>query len=233
MKRTIGKMSFTAVLAIISIFLICLMCVLIKVRIEAQQTGEKIGDGIVSVVAKTVGTMEGLADAKEAYEQGKREGLEANDTHADVQNKMKELGKLEVMVASVKLNNLHEIGSGYSALYLLKGEAVFTVDLTNAVFEFIDDELYITLEPPIVELIINERNVEKVAEWQEHYFKGSAEDGFDAYLNTMEKITEASEESISNYASLLESAKESAEKQILQLANTVAVKERAVYVKFE
>ena len=93
--------------------------------------------------------------------------------------------------------------------------------------------IQITLPLPHGELYIDQSQVEKVAEYQKHFFSGSAEDGFDAYLNSMVKVYEASAETLDNYAVLIEAAKESAEKQIRQLALSVAVNTHQVSVDFK
>lgn len=233
MTKLIKKIPITGILAIICTLLICALIFLISFRINAQSQGESIGTNVGNVVGKAMGSVEGLIDAEKAWGEGLRTATDAKDTDAEIANKMQEVGKLEVLVASVKLNNLHKLADDYSALYLLRGDAVFSIDLANAKIEERQGALYITLQQPSVELIVTESDVEKVAEWQKQYFTGSAEIGFDAYLNTMAKVTEASEDTISNYDSLMNSARESAKKQVTQLANAVAVDKKDVYISFE
>lgn len=84
-----------------------------------------------------------------------------------------------------------------------------------------------------MELIVDQREIEKVAEYQKHIFKGGAEEGFDAYLASMEKLSDRSEEVVANYNELIKIARESAKKQVEQLVGTVAVSEADVKVEFQ
>jgi len=233
MVKIMKKIPIIGMLLIICVMLLCVLVFLIQFRINAKAQGESIGTNVGLAVGKAIGSIDGLSDAKLAYSEGKRAGINAEDTAATVVNKIKEVGKLEVFIASVKLNNIHTIADDYSALYLLKGDVVFTVDLSKAEINERDGALYITLEQPSVELIVNASSVRKVAEWQRYFFSGTSEDGFDAYLNTMTEITQATEDNIENYESLMVSAKGSAKNQITQLANLVTVTKREVFIDYE
>ena len=134
----------------------------------------------------------------------------------------------------MKINDFHSIGEDveYAALYLLKGDVIFSVDLSQAEIETRNDVLYITLPVPKGELYIDQSQVEKVAEYQRHHFSGSTEDGFDAFLNSMEKVYEASAETLDNYDVLIEAAKASAVTQVTQLAQSVTANDRQIKVEF-
>lgn len=209
----------------------------VNIRGKAKSIGNFLGESLGTDVGKVMGSFDALTHYKEAYAEGKEEGLNAKDTTAEVVSKIQELNKLEVLVASVKLNDIHSVGKednpDYAALYLLKGNAVFTVDLSKVEIQDRENEISILLPEPEMELIIDQREIEKVAEYQKNYFKGSAEDGFDAYLASMSKIDEQSEEVVANYDELIKIARESARKQVEQLVGTVSVSETNVRVEFQ
>ena len=195
--------------------------------------GTTFGQSTGSQVGKFIGYLEAKEDSDKAYEEGKEQGLSAEDTLAEVANKIKEVECLEVLVASVKLNDIHTVGEEYAALYLLKGDAVFSVDLSKAEIMEKSDGIYIALPPLEMDLLVDQSKIKKVAEYQKRFFNGSSEAGYDAYLNSMAKIIEESEETLVNYDSLKKTAQETAKRQVSQLVNSVAVEKRNVIVTFK
>ena len=204
----------------------------ISLRFRAEAMGAAVGETMGAGSGKLMGSFEALLDYREAYAEGKEEGLSAVDTTADIVNRMKECGKLEILAAGVKLNDIHSIGDDYMALYLMKGDAVFTIDLGQAEILEREDGLYITIPEPEMELTVNQNNTEKLAEYQRYSFSGSAEEGLQAYLNSMAKIDEKSKESIANYEALIQAARDSAETQVTWLVNSISVSKKEVYVNF-
>lgn len=233
MKKLLKKIPKSGTYIIPCVFIACVLIYVIVLRVNAESMGTTFGQSTGSQVGKFVGSFEALTDYREAYAEGKEQGLSAEDTTAEVANKIKEVERLEVLVASVKLNDIHTVGDDYAALYLLKGDAVFAVDLSKAEITEESDGLHILLPQLEMDLIVDQSKIEKVAEYQKLLFNGSSEDGFDAYLNSMEKIVEESKETLVNYDSLKKTAEETAIKQVEQLANSVAVEKRDVIVTFK
>lgn len=233
MKKLLKKIPKSGTYIIPCVFIACVLIYVIILRVNAESMGTTFGQSTGSQVGKFVGSFEALTDYREAYAEGKEQGLSAEDTTAEVANKIKEVERLEVLVASVKLNDIHTVGDDYAALYLLKGDAVFAVDLSKAEIVEESDALLILLPQLEMDLIVDQSKIEKVAEYQKLLFNGSSEDGFDAYLNSMAKIVEESKETLVNYDSLKKTAEETAIKQVKQLANSVAVEKRDVVVKFK
>ena len=97
-------------------------------------------------------------------------------------------------------------------------EVVFSVDFSKA--EINGKKILLPL--PEGELFIDQSTIEKVSEYQKKIFNGSAEDGFDAYINSMKKIQTTTTETLNNYDTLMESAKESAVKQVESIANSLS-----------
>ena len=109
----------------------------------------------------------------------------------------------------------------------------FSILNANNNIELQNDQLHITLPLPTGKLYIDQSQTEKIAEYQKYYFSGSAEDGFDAYLNTMDKLQKTTADELENYDVLIDSAKESAKKQVSQLATSANIRNRKVVIEFE
>ena len=202
---------------------------------NAREQGDLIGANTGKVTGWAVGSFRGVTEGIEkGTEAGKASGLSAEDTQVETIRKIEEIGRLEVLAAGAKLTNIHSIGTDYSAIYLMKGNAVFTVDLQKADFRFEEEgkTLSITLPEPEMELYIDESATEKLAEYQKHFYTGSAKDGFTAYLNTTKNTVAEVRETMANYDELLTQAKESAVKQVTWLAQSARGEETAVTVRF-
>lgn len=201
---------------------------------NAEQIGEEAGKLSGQAVGTAVGSFKGVTEKyPKGLEDGKAEGLSAKDTKVELKNSLAEMSNLEVMVASVKLDNYHEVGDKYAALYLMKADAVFTVDFANAKVDMGSDNqtLYITLKEPEVTVYIDEEATEKALSWQKHFFSGNAEDGFDAYINSMANVETKAKSSILSDESLMQSARNSAETQITQLAGGICLNnEKLIFV---
>lgn len=233
MKKFLKMVPLSGWLIVPCLILLCALVFIVNFRLSAKTTGGALGEATGKTIGRAIGSFKGMTDGRiKGYDAGKKVALIAEDTTAKVANAIKKVGKLEVLVASVKLNDVHSVGDDYMALYLLKGDAVFTVDLSQADTDQKGDEIHITIPQPEMELIVDQSKIEKVADYQKHYFSGRAEDGLDAYLNSMKKIVEETQETLVNYDSLMEAARESAEKQITELANAVSGTERSVLVGF-
>lgn len=227
MRKFMKKIPPNSVLIILCVLMSIVLLYAFNLRINAASLGESIGAGSGALVGKAIGSLEGMTTGRiEGTEDGKIVGLSAEDTEAEIADQIKQIEKLEVLVASVKLSNFHTIGKekspNYAALYLVNGNVVFTVDMSQAEIKLQENNLHIVLPKPVGSLYLDDSSIEKVAEYQKQFFNGSAEDGFDAYLNTMSKMQEATEETLDNYDVLIASARSAAENQVTLLAESVS-----------
>lgn len=213
-------------------FLLALIAILFAFSlysmIMAKSIGSELGTDTGSLVGKALGSLYGMTDGKEKGKKaGEEAGLSAEDSEAVISTQLHQIENLEVLAASVKLSNFHSIGQEdslkyYAALYLVNGNVVFTVDMSQAEISAQSDDLHITLPKPAGSLYLDDSSVKKVSEYQTKLFNGDAESGFNAYLNTMKKIQEASEETLDNYETLLSAAKEAAKQQVTLLAKSAS-----------
>lgn len=189
----------------------------------------EIGTGIGSCAGKltgmAVGSYKGVTEGLEdGFSEGKAAGLSAEDITADITQAVREVGNLQVLAANVEIPDYHEVGKKYAALYLFRGSAVFSVDLTRAsVSRTAEGEVIILLPEPDVSVNINDSETELLAEYQRKFFNGSADDGFQAYLNTLRSIDSIAPEKVSNYEVLMDMARNSAKKQTEMLASGICI----------
>lgn len=201
---------------------------------EAKENGTAIGDGLGTTVGMAIGSFDGVTNGiDQGAKDGKAAGLSAKDTEVSVQENMARIGKLEVLQASVSIVNKHTVGDDLIQLHVMYADAVFTVDLTQARIEENAAELCITLPPPEMSLNIDETKTEKIAEYEELFFNGSAEDGFDAALNSNAVLGEEAANHISNYPALMEQARNAAIRNIEMLAGQVSMDKKTITVVFD
>jgi len=210
---------------VILIILIIVLFFCLRIRIKAQDFGSDVGSVAGGFAGKVVGTYNGFTKGiADGAKDGREEGLSAKDTKVFIEKKIREVANLQVLVATVRLKNMHEVGEKtYKALYLLKGKLIFAIDLRKASVKMDDTYCYITIPLPEVDMFIDEEQKELIAEYQRKWFDGDAEAGYDAYINSMKQLYSKSKECIANYDELYERAKSSALNQVEELAGAVTI----------
>lgn len=185
------------------------------------------------------GVMQGIATgAAEGAKAGKEEGLSAKDTTVKIGSKMTETGKLQVMLVDLKLTDLYQQGPpkspDYAALWTMKGEGVFTVDLTRAKAAYDETEHQITIEIPEPEFTpyLDDSAVEMLAEYpaaRRFLFNGSTANGYQGYLNSRTQINRKVQEEMQ---SMRDRAEASALQQVELLARSVCGSTASVRIRF-
>lgn len=211
-----------------SIVLISMISIRIKLPKAAAKAGEATGN--------LVGIATGSLNAAEYYEEGKAEGKKGT-AEFDVCEEIKNVEKLEVLEGKVSIDNFHNVGDKYSAIYLLKGTAVFTVDLSEVTDKSTTDtELILLVPEPVAEVQIEAEDIEKVAEWSKNsIFDGTDQDGIETYINSFNLTLENAPEELANYDDLLEQAEDAAERKIKDLVCSISgglYTENNIEVKF-
>ncbi len=201
----------------------------------ATSMGRGVGNVSGTLVGAAVGSANGIKDGvTEGIQAGIEEGLSAEDTKVELGQAIKSVGKLEVLVAGVTLESINRIGNAYTGLYVIAGDAVFTVDLAETEVLTSEDgsQINISIPEPELSLFLDQSSTEKLAEVQNFSWTVSAEDGLKEYLNSMAKTKEETEEYLSNYSELMDSARDAAVTQVGQLASRLNVGNAAVRVVF-
>jgi len=166
------------------------------------------------------------------YDAGKKEGLSAKDTEQQMKNTVEEIGKLEVLVANVKIPEYHSVGQKYAAMYLFRGSAVFTVDLTKTNIIVNDSNIQVLIPKPVAEVRIDNKETERIIHRSAKIFNGSTEDGLEAYLNTLKAVDQVSTERISNFSELNEMAKQAAKLQLQDIIKNISGSEKNITFSF-
>ena len=186
------------------------------------------------VVGTAVGSFQAVTvDMPEAYSQGKEDGLNAEDIRTDIQTKVREVAKLDVLAANAVISDAHRVGEKYAALYTFGADVIFSVDLSVAVVYQADDHLIIRLPKPVGQINIDSTKTRLEESWQKFLFDGSTKDGITAYINSVKQIQEDAENTLEDYDRLQQSAEDSAVKQIKMLAGAIAGDESTVEIVFE
>ena len=166
-----------------------------------------------------------------AYNEEKRKQLSAEETEAYIKNKIDKIGVLEVYDVGVTLKDVHTNGEDYAAIYVAKGNAIFSVDLSKTIISSEGNQIKVSLPEVQVEVFVDERETEKIAEWMKHSWTGKNEDGYRAYINSFNKSREEIDKAIDNYDELLAEANKAAEKQVTSIVK--ACRGKSTEVIFE
>ena len=202
---------------------------------NAKNLGISMGDKTGKIVGNVIGSFDGITTGlAKGSEDGKEEGLSAKDTKSEIENSFSDVGNLEVLEAGVKLKDVNTLGDDYAALFLLKGVAIYSVNLKEVEINDVDSSTIEVLLPDInVEIYIDESGTEKLAEYQKHSWSGSAKDGFVEYMNTREAADKSVKETMENYDAMIEAAENSAKKQVGIIAKAATGNKKDIVVKFK
>lgn len=203
---------------------------------SADAMGQSIGNTIGAAVGTAIGSYKGVTEGIAKGEvEGKSAGLDAKDTAVTISNKMDEIGKLDVLVADVRMDTANKVGRDpdSAVFYVFKANAIFSVDLKHATVQKNgDNNFYISLPQPEVDLSYDEAGSEELAKWQKHFWSGDSEAGYLDYLNSRREIDEKSVDEIANYETLIDRAKDSATTQISQLVKSICGEDAVVSIDF-
>lgn len=233
-KKLSKKIPLVAFPGILCVLLLCILVFLVNFRINAASTGGAIGEGTGTLVGRAIGSLEGLTTGQsEGTKAGKAKGLSAEDTAAELSGKIKEVQKLQVLVASGTYTDMITVGQNkdYAAILSQQYNAVFTVDLATADIALEKDGLHIILDDPIVKFeplgkytILNE--------YQKHGFTGDADSGHQAVLNSANTLRDKVTEVLKGDESMMTAAKTSAEKQLVGLVKAVSLSKPEVIIEW-
>ena len=202
---------------------------------DAKNLGVSVGDKTGKLVGNVIGSYDGITTGlSKGSEDGKEEGLSAKDTKSEIKTSLSEVGNLEVLEAGVKLKDVNTLGNNYAALFLLKGVAIYSVNLKDVEINDVDSSTVEILLPDVnVEIYIDESATEKLAEYQKYSWSGSAKDGFVEYMNTREAADKSVKATLENYDDLIEAAESSAKKQVGIIAQAATGNKKEIVVHFK
>lgn len=178
------------------------------------------------------GVTQGIAAGAEA---GKEAGLSAEDTTVKIGNKMTETGNLQVMLVDLLLTDLYQQGPEnnpqYAALLDIKGEGVFSVDLTQSKITYseTEEQITITIPEPVFTPYLDDNTVEILAEYKPRFLDGSTINGYQGYLNSNDQLKRKAQEEM---LTMIEPAKISAKEQVELLAKSICGRTVSIKVNF-
>lgn len=232
--------SIVPILAIgISFFaLVILLLFILPGYLGAQETGTALGNTAGALAGSAIGSAEGITKGqRDGTAAGRNAGTNAKDTTVvieDIRSDLGSMGKLEVLLADIILENIMTIGEKYKALYLLNATAVFTVDLNLATIQSTSDqEIVVSLPAPECHLDANPENAVKEAEYSKHSSIGSSQDGYGIYLNSWNQVIDKSSASLQSDEHMQQQAKDAALQQIQLLVKTITGDSKRVSVNFQ
>ena len=197
---------------------------------NARKKGEELGKKVGTAVGSYQGFTSDYKSAQEKAEaEEKQKKLEENNIK--YAQRMRQTEKLDVLMVTFNVVDEQEVGKEYSAVLFAKAHAIFSVDMGKADVSMSEDNvLTITLPQPQVEVYIDENSITKESEMNRLFFDGNAEDGFDAYLDSMVKMEENSKTKAYSNQKFWDEARDSAEQQVRRLANGVSVNAKSVQI---
>lgn len=212
-------MTFGALVVLVSLA----FCLII-----APMLGKSVGVALGSFR----GVTQGITDGTQA---GRAKGISAEDTVVTIGTKMAETGKLQVMLADLRLSDIYKQGPEkdpqYAALLEMRGEGVFTVDLTQAeaVYDASQDRINITIPEPEFTPYLDDSTLETLAEYRPHFGNGSTIHGYRGYLNSRVQLEKRAQEAM---LTMMEPVKASALTQVELLARSICGSSASVQVGF-
>ena len=125
-----SRLSIWSVMIIIMVALLAaaasiLFIVVLPATSKIKQVKEDAGSAVGEVIGTGIGIVTGQGELIEGFEEGKEQGLSAEDTEVETRKKVESLGSgiLEVMTAEISIRNVQTqgeqipTGAYYAALY--------------------------------------------------------------------------------------------------------------------
>lgn len=215
----IGKLVKVGIIAVILIIGFCAGC----------QSGITAGSNAGRFEGSFTGVTQKL---QEGLELGREEALKPENTvvSLDISTIIQETGKLEVLSAGVKLTDMNEFGREYKDLTVVKGDIVFTVDLSQCEVTQNDKSTLIVLPEPVADVYIDYKTTQVLDVIQKYPWSGNSADAATAFMNSIKATKEEMCKKVSNYDMLLNMARDSAEETVAKLASGVNVNDTDIKV---
>ena len=196
-----NKFKVISVLILIAV-IVPFFALILPGYLTAKSSGHAIGSKIGNTVGSAIGSFEGVTSGvAKGSEDGEQDGQSAKDTEIDYVTDISKIGRLEVLSADLKAENIHTYGDDskekvpidlckYAAIRVYEGTGIFSIDLNQA--EISKSNNTVTVNIPSIDVRINvgDTKTRVLTEWKSSFFKGKAEAGFDAEGNTEKVLKE-------------------------------------------
>lgn len=210
--------------------------------LSAKNNGKEIGSRIGNTVGTAVGSLEGVASGTtKGTKAGEEQGKSAEDTEIDYVTKISKIGKLEVLTADLKAEDVHTYGDDskenvpvdvckYAAIRVYEGTGVFSVDLEEAEIKHEENTIIVNIPYLEVDIFVDDSKTETLTEWKSNFFDGDAKSGFDVEGNTDKIIREKLLAKLADTAAITEQAENAAENQVSLLVKAMSKNDVTVKV---
>lgn len=232
MIKKLNKIKHYLYLGIIILTLLGLSVYLLIAVVNAKTVGTEIGNTVGEFVGTAKGSLLAVGDAEEFFNAGVEQGISAEDTIIkEIHKKFNNNNSITILSVNVTIEDMLEIGEKYKAWILWPGIVNYNIawDQTTIVHDEEADVLYVTIPEPTVELILDSPNKKIIAK-SEEFNINSADKGNTVLINSENKIIENVKDYISNYESLMEVAKDSAQTQIKEFVESLSFSNEVVVV---
>lgn len=137
------------------------------------------------------------------------------------------------MLVDLQLTDIYRQGDTYAALLALKGDGVYSVDLSQSIttYDKANDKITIEIPEPTFDAYLDDSTIEIIAEYQHWLLNGNTLDGYTGYLNSREQIAEKVQNEFGT-GDMMDQAKAIALRQTDSLARSVCGSEASVEVLF-
>lgn len=233
MKKKILSYLWLIMPAVAFILIVVLCAVVIPARMNAEKAASEKGSIVGSAVGSCVGSFNGFTEGlAKGDEDGKKQGLSAEDTTVEVIGKVHDIGKLEVLNLSIKRSEVFSTDNGKNnTLYMREGNASYSVDLKKATISHNGNQIVIEIPYPVLDEV-NYGEAEEIAHYSVNSVVGSTENGIDAYLNSQNEIKKKIEEELAADTEIYKQAKEAALNQVGSLFEKLSIENKIVTVEF-
>ena len=248
--KILKKIPWQAYFIVVFIIVFCLTVSMISFRARAKNMGNTLGEQTGTAVGRAMGSWSGMT---KGWPKGIADAIVDENTipdaKAEITGRFQEVGKLEVLAASGTYTHAIKVGKDEEVIDdedVIKGDvadvyfaqllsqeysAVWTVDLNSVSVEEVDGVLKIEVDQPKVEFN-TDGSPDIIGEFEKYKNWGKSKQGAIVCVNAFNNLIEQAEEEFENDQNMMDSAKESAKKQIEQLVENVSISKPRTIIDF-
>lgn len=223
--------SWIVLFAIVVLIFLILSAFYFSVQKGLAENASAIGSNIGALPGQAVGSAVG---SYEGWEDGKKEAVAHPEVTVNLQTRLHEVGKLEVLKVSAKEDNFKS-EKNLANCQIVVVDVVYAIDLQQAVFEETEDQLIVTLPKPIAETNFSEAKSKTLFEKSTSFWSnGSAQYGWEAGINARKKLREETEKKFKEDQALLEQAMDNGQDEVKTFISGIRLdKTKEIVVQYE
>ena len=226
------KIPFSSIVVVIFVALISFICFFeLPTIVTVSSASNKLVDEIGKAVGLAKGSTSALSKAHERIQELIDDKTDNPDVVVDLVADIQSIGLLEVLSADLRIGDVYTVGGkdtnnddkvddfsscSYASLYVWDTKGVFTVDLSNVKASVSGNNISVTLDTPKLSLRFSDEG--KIQKFEYTGISLTQPDKtYKGFLNSQKEAISKARDNIADYPSLIDQAKESAEKTIKSL----------------